>query len=518
MGNRSKIVVIGLDGGTWDLLDVWMKQGIMPNLSRMVQEGTAGVLESTPNPSSVPGWVSLVTGMNPGKHGVFSLTTRSMDGVTDWVSGKAIRSPRVWDYLGEQGRSVCILNMPLTYPPEKVNGFLMCDYFAPRSGAIVSYPAEFHSSLSKEIGGYSIHLYDDSHDMAGYLLRLKEATQQRSDALQFMMQNHDLDFYMLCFETLARTQRGIWKRLDPREPEYNDPQSAVFRERAFACFTIIDDTLGKLMDLLGEDGNLFVVSEHGECALKGFFMADHWLSDLGLLEYSSLSLSRTKLSQRLGLTNPSKSKVECMNLSVGHEGAIQWDRTLAFAGQNYERAIRISDNLKHGGGRVHGMTYNEVREQIEQKLMELKDKDGLPAVAKVLRHDEIYHGPYVSEAADLLVEMAIPGFRIKSGLQLQANSYFKPVTEPWGDDQRQGVLAAWGRGVKRGGRIAGASVMDITPTVLHLSGVPVPDDVDGRVLAELFGPTSVVPSDRTSPFGLPQVQQDLIGAGPLGEK
>ncbi len=487
METRARVIVIGMDGATWDLLGPWMKEGMMPNLAWLVREGASGGLMSTPNPSSAPAWSSFMTGKNPGKHGVFSFTSRASDGTQGWVSSRAIKARKLWHYLGEHGRKVCTINVPLSYPPEEVNGFMMCDFLTPPGAPTVSYPADFYATLVREIGAYLIQPRDDLNPGGEYFKSLKEATKNRHDALCYMLDNHDLDFLMLVFEAPDRIQHKAFKCLDPKEPEYNLPYSPFLREKAMECFAIIDNALGSVVKRLRENDCLFIVSDHGFGALKGWFLADNWLSDIGLLKFSRVTLAAEKLARRFGLVKSEPAEaIEFLRVKARQHNAIRWQDSLAFTGHISERALHINRRAGNGRSPLKGSDYETVLDFLRKEILEVKDPSGAKAVAEAVRPAEIYHGPYVSEAPDLIVNMRDPGVRMKRGISVRNRGYFQLENSPQGDHLPEGILVAWGKNVCPGSQINGASIMDMAPTILHTMGLPVPEDMDGQVLAGLY--------------------------------
>lgn len=494
MTSRAKVIVLGLDGGTWDLLGPWMDEGFMPNLAKLVREGASGRLDPMLTPCYFPGWASAMTGNNPGKHGVFALTAPGPDGRRRFATTETNRARKLWQILGEQGWTVGVMNLPPSYPPEQVNGYVVTDDSRPPDDPGISYPADFYAQLDKAIGGYQIHKFNSSRDISGYLDRLTSAMKSRRDALCYMMENLDVNFYVMCFEAPERIAYGLWKYLDRREEMYSDPAAVPLREKAIKCFAVIDETFGHAMRLAGEDGYVIIFSCHGFLPLKGFFLADHFLRELGLLRLSQFSLVTRRIAKRLGLAAQKHQQgYECTPLAGENEELIRWKDTLAFTGHHVDRAIYLLRKPDDMAASRKRRDYEKTLHTIKERLLELKDNHGRRAVAQVLTPEEVYYGPYIGEAPDLTVIMADPSIRIKRGIFMRVRSCFQDVNTPWGNQAGGGILAAWGKKIHRGSTVTGASVMDIAPTILHLAGLPVPKDMDGRVLTELMKP-ALVPS------------------------
>ncbi len=496
MTSKPKVIVLGLDGGTWDLLGPWMADGLMPNLARLVREGTSGSLDPMHTPCFFPGWASAMTGKNPGKHGMFALTAPGPDGKRHFASSETNRARKIWQIMGEHGWTVGVVNVPPTFPPEPVNGYLVSDDSRPPSDPRISYPADFYARLVNDIGGYAIHKYNSSRDISGYLDRLTSATRNRKDALCYMMGNLDIDFFVMSFEAPERIAYGLWKYLDKREELYSDPAAAPLREKAIECFEVIDEAFGHAMRLAGEDGHVIIFSCHGFHSLKGYFLADHFLSDLGFMKLNRLNIVTNRFARRLGLASPRpQQSYECQQLMGEHEEMVRWKDSVAYTGHHVDRAVHLlrrPDEIAASGKR---RDHEKALRTIQKKLLELNDNHGRRAVAQALTPEEAYYGPYTGEAPDLTVVMADLGIRIKRGIFMRVRSYFQDTKTPWGNQAGSGILAAWGKNINRGGTVKGGSVMDIAPSILHLTGLPVPEDMDGRVLTGLLEPVPATTSN-----------------------
>ena len=153
-------MIIGLDGATWTVIDPWIKDGTLPHLARLRQEGSWGNLRSTIPPITAAAWSTFMTGKRPGKHGVFHFIKlfdddgSTANGQPELVSGRSIKSSTLWDILGHQERRAVLVNIPLTYPPRAVNGVMITGLLTPSSAKVFTYPLE----LSQQISDYKIDL------------------------------------------------------------------------------------------------------------------------------------------------------------------------------------------------------------------------------------------------------------------------------------------------------------------------------------------------------------------------
>ena len=128
---NSRLLILGLDGGTFDILLPWMQKGFLPNLGKIYDEGVSGPLRTILPPITAPAWTSFYTGKNPGKHGIFEFFIKRENSYQEVaVNSTFCKSKTLWDYLAEENKKVAVLNVPMTYPPQKVNGIMICDFLS----------------------------------------------------------------------------------------------------------------------------------------------------------------------------------------------------------------------------------------------------------------------------------------------------------------------------------------------------------------------------------------------------
>ncbi|MHB1391451.1 MAG: alkaline phosphatase family protein [Thermoleophilia bacterium] len=129
--DNGKLLILGFDGTSPDLLQRWVDEGKLPTLAKIITAGAFGPLESVPNMSSAPAWSSFSTGKNPGKHGTMSFTERNHDNYRyTYFNGAHRRAESFWTMLcGE--KTGCVVNVHMTYPAESINGCMISGLDAP---------------------------------------------------------------------------------------------------------------------------------------------------------------------------------------------------------------------------------------------------------------------------------------------------------------------------------------------------------------------------------------------------
>ncbi len=499
----SRVLVIGIDGGTLDLLRPWAEEGLLPHLARLMDEGAWGPLESTLPPVTSPAWPSFATGKNPGKHSVFDFI-RPQGGEFDLVNSTSIQARTLWRILSDAGRRVGVINAPVTYPPEPVNGFLIGGLLSPLGGRF-TYPDGLLEPYRQELGPYRILpsvQYKPGNEEA-FLADLLDLVEQRRRYALRLMADHPWDFMMVHFQSTDVLQHGLWKLLDPTHPLHDAQAAARFGSTIRQVFQRIDAAVGQMAEQAGDEATVIVMSDHGFGPLHWVVNLNLALLDAGLLQLRRDALTRLKAAlfragltpaaawraiERVGLQNlvnrvsrSTRNKVVGRFLSFDD---VDWSRTRAYS---IGHVGQIYVNLK--GREPHGIVepgadYEAARQQVIEALSALRHpQTGQPLLERVIPGEQAAHGPYAGRGPDL--HLVFDGYRVIA-FPLFATDHRLFTRQIRGDSgchRLHGLLIACGPAIRRG-RAEGARILDLAPTILHLMGLPVPDDMDGRVLTE----------------------------------
>ncbi len=543
----NRVLVVGIDGGTLDLIRPWAGEGHLPNLARLMDEGAWGLLESTLPPVTSPAWPTFATGKNPGKHGVFDFI-HPRGGDFDMVNATSIRSRTLWQILSDAGRRVGVINVPVTYPPQPVNGFLIGGLLSPLTGRI-TYPPGLLEPYLEELGAYrivpSVQYKEGNEEL--FIADLLDLVDRRGRYALRLMEDHPWDFFMVHFQATDVLQHAFWKFVDPTHPRHNPEAAARFVPQMRRVFERIDDFIGQMVERIEGEGTVIVMSDHGFGPLHWVVNLNLFLLEAGLLQLRGNPSTRLRSSlfragltpasvwrliERAGLQNyvwliskSTRNRVVSKFLSFGD---VDWSRTVAYSighvGQIY---INLKGREPHGIVEP-GAEYEAVRRRVVEALKELRHPEtGKPLVDRVIPGEQVAHGPYAHRGPDLHVvfdgyrAIAFPLFATDSRLvtrQIRGDS---------GCHRLHGLLVAWGADIRPGLAPEGAHIMDLAPTILHLMGLPVPDDMDGRVLSSMLSSdrpvryehvaaTEVGPETGLSAEETAEVEDRLRALGYLG--
>ncbi len=483
---RAKLVVIGLDGATWQLLDPLIAQGRLPNLARLRREGASGVLRSCILPWTFPAWRVYSSGRNPGKLGVFWFSGVDWSRRTFYLNtASSFSGPDLWDYLNAHGIRTGVIDMPATYPPRPIDGFMISGYPAEEDKAF-TYPLALQDEIRTKFG-YKTYADASPDDPAAYVAEQQEIIRSRFAVARYLLD--EVDFLHLTIFCIDQVQHHFW----------ND-------ERLFQTWEVIDEELGRFVNQ--PRYTYLFMSDHGfgPGPITEVFQLNNWLAQEGYLRlrrHSADVLYRFGLTKRKALRIAKALGIDRWlrrNLPPSIRRAVPLRQEATGEAMMLDRAPLIDWERSQVLADGHGLLYfnphlspaqkNQLRRELLDKLTALRSpRTGLPVAAHVYTKEEIYHGPHLERAPDLIL-LGRDGCLIKDGIGGR-ETFQPPETERWNAKHAlDGLFLGWGRHIQAGITVQDASLVDIAPTVLHLMGCPVPKDMDGRVLSEIFMPES----------------------------
>lgn len=446
----SKVLLIGFDGVSFDKIAWLVKKEKLPNFAKFIEKGCTGTMMSTIPPISAPAWASLVTGMNPGKHGIFFFLTPDEHVVlSDRIVGKTL-----WDIIGNSGRRVIVVNMPLTYPPYPVNGVMISGFPCP-SNTLSVYPKRLTNKLNEAVPEYMV---DSPHKAPGYVgmnkheffNELCDVTEKRLDMTLFLMKEYEWDFCVVVFTSPDRVQHVFW----------NEDSEYLLR-----YYEVLDSVLGRL-DRKNEVVT-FVVSDHGFETHSISFGINNWLQKQGFLKTKgALSKKETfRVIDTLRRVMPSRIK-KLLPSDVRKKvrsPQIEYSHTLAYS--PFPSAI---------------ISQSTCKEQIRELFYELD------FVEKVYDKEEIYKGGHLKDAPDLFLALK-DGYESKVWAKDVIEVVKKPPknkTSKTGTHQgilaQKAVFMAKGKNIRKGRM--NLEIVDVAPTILKIMQIPKPPVMDGKVL------------------------------------
>lgn len=510
-----KTLVIGLDGVTFDLLGPWIEAGELPNLRRLMEQGAWGKLRTTLPPISSSSWSSFVTGVNPGKHGLVDFVYPGADSYKVTMINSTSRQTRsLWDWLNDAGYGVGLLGIPTTYPPEPVDGFMISGFLAPGPDSDWAYPPELKAELEAQLGHFQLspdERFRSTARLDRFLEDLTASVENRTQAALYLMRTRPWDLFAVVYWDTDMVQHEAWRLLDPHHPRYDRAEAELHREQILDFHRKVDADVGRLLEQVDSDTLIIVMSDHGFGSVHSFFLTNNWLASLGLLKFKRTPWTTAKrllfrlgytplrmfrIAKALGLARLRKQvrfqqKARLVNRLFLSFDDVDWDRTRAFSIGSFGQVYINAAGIRPQGIVQPGTEYETLKAWIAEQALALRDpRSGEPLVERVYRREEIYSGPYIARTPDLIVQPQGWEYMAFGHADFGSNQLVEAITGLSGHHRPDGVLILAGGGVKPGTQLQGANILDLTPTILHAMGVAVPEELDGRVLSDAFGPES----------------------------
>jgi predicted AlkP superfamily phosphohydrolase/phosphomutase len=500
--------VVGLDGAAWHLLRPLLEEGAMPHLQEVVASGASGTLASTVPPVTPPAWTSAVTGVNPGRHGIYGFHRgHAQYEHQELMHAGAVRTATLWEMLNAQDATAGIFNLPLTYPPQALDGWMVSGFMTPGMGLQLkgfAYPPNLQESILSWEPDYTIEIKanqeQDWRD-AALAERALKAIRQRHQVLERILDTHPVDVLFAVLETPDRLQHLYYRYMDPAEPAYNSDAARRVRGAITECFRAMDDIIGLVAGRV-DQGRMIVCSDHGFTAWDVSVHTNALLQEWGYLSLkpgtrlmqNPVVARAVPLARRftpVGLRRRAKKKTL---------DAIDWSKTRAFAAVYYQEGIFVNVEGRERWGIVPPGELEQVKDELADRFLSLRGPDGGPVTDGVWRSQEVFHGDALEGAPDLVLSMRDHRFVIDDDV-----FHNRPFTDhrdlPRGGHHPDGIVAVAGSGVAAGGKID-ASIVDITPTLLYMSGLKIPEGLDGGIMDRAFEPAHL---DGTPPESMPPV-------------
>jgi len=501
----KRVLVIGLDGGTWQIFDKFMAADAMPNMQRLCEHGYKAPLMSTVPAITPTAWTSLSTGMNPGKHGAFGFTSqkRAAGGyVAPPVRRDTVEQPSLWRRLSEAGKTCYVLSVPMTFPAEPINGGLVTGMFTPDVDSHCVHPPELKEELLSA-GAMPMFRLDVTqrisrgrsdqqmrraleNDGELYFKDLLEVTESMRRTV-FHLLDRPWDLFFPVFIGTDRIQHVLHDKIISIGPE----GKGQLGQRIRGFYQRIDEIIGEMVEAAGKDTLCVLMSDHGFGPCAGQFSVGRWLLDNGYSNYQPRRLHKfaRAVLDRLGAKWFVRKKLSGKFFSRGMSGAVplDWSNTRAFFVQG---AFGVRANVR--GREQHGIVepgaeFNTLIAELRKNLADIADPvTGRPVIKATHLPSEIYHGPELEWAPDIILEPSDElGHTFARG-GLENPNLVEPMAHSVGSHRSDGILLFAGPDVRPNHADHTANITDVAPTVLRLLGLPVPTEMDGELLEDAF--------------------------------
>lgn len=483
----------------------------MPQLSRLLEGGISGPLTSTYPPLTGPAWSSFMTGKTPAQHGVLEFfrrhpgTYRQELNTRQDIDGKSL-----WSYLSEAGKSTGVMGVPLTYPPEPVNGFMITGLLTPPGRRDFIYPPGLLDELESHLGSYILR-HDEKyrkHNPFPLIKEEYEVLENNTRAALYLMNHKKWDFFMVHILGTDRIQHEFWHTLDPQHPAHDSSESEHLGDVVADYFAKLDVSVGRLLANLEDDTAVLLMSDHGFGPVYKFINFNTWLLKQGYLRLKRnpqtifrqlllkfgfnytvfanlvLKLGFGRQTVRMGRAKRENWQRRLF-LSLND---VDWSRSKAYSMGNFGQLYVNLVGREPAGCVQPGPAYEALLQELTERLQSMLDpEDGRPVIERIMRREEVYQGIYADQAPDLVFFTRDMQYKAMGLSDFSSAKVFEPVFGTTGHHRMNGILVSYLPGVfKRNEQLQNANIYDLAPTILYLMGVKIPSSMDGQVLLDLF--------------------------------
>lgn len=500
--NNRKVVVIGIDGASIEVIASLVRKGRLPTFQRLLNLGNWGNITSTVPPISPLAWCSLATGLNPGQHGVFDFISMSYHNGRQKSrinTSHVIKHRTFWDFASRAGKKVIIYNYPFTFPQYPVNGILISGFPCPLD-SISIYPAHQKKDLKRQGLEFTAEPMKVSRDYNLSEIRelIRESisiTDQQTQLVNYLKKKNKWDLFVCANTTLDRTQHALWGYLH----ENNDQKSRILREELFKLYEAVDRFISKIISDLPDGTTTFIISDHGFEELDCYFGINNWLVQSGFLRirrpiikdggaksvlrklmYKVPQLARlVKLLQIQPIESIFSRLSELATASIDFKNSLAWS--------DYPYGIRINEKQFRTTSELERFK----RALITRLLSLQENKNGTKVIAEVDTREVLFHGDFL-QLAPHLVLTPTSGFETRQWTKkniieyVDKNSGRIPKTGTHSSAHaRKGIFIAYGTKTIEPGN-TNPTVFEFAPLVLHALGLTPPHSIMDKRLLEIF--------------------------------
>ena len=471
-GAQPKVLVIGLDGIPSNLLFNDLLKDL-PNIKTMADNGLFATLESCHPPITVPAWMVMMTSKSPGELGIYGWRHRKGFSYNEgWIANSlSIKEPRVWDLLAKEGKKVCLIGIPPSYPPTQVNGSLISCSLTPKNSKSFTHPPQLAGEVENIVGGnYLFDIPFRIEDRNEALNKLYEMTDKRFKVINHLLKKGKWDYFMFVEIGFDRLHHMFWKYYDSTHPKYEP--SNKYHKVIPEYYKYVDGKIGEILSTIDDDTYVLLVSDHGTASMKGAFCINEWLINEGYLVLKKYPNSIADLDN----------------------SEVDWDKTTAWGWGGYYARIFFNVKGRESNGKIPMDKFHTVREDLKRKLLTIEGPQGQKFDNKVFCPEDLYDESNGSKP-DLIVYLDNLSWR--SAGTIGHNTFYLSENDAGPDDSvhwMDGVFILYKRdrvnhssNPSNGNNIKlnNLSIYDVAPTILDIMNSPIPAKMQGKVVEEV---------------------------------
>jgi predicted AlkP superfamily phosphohydrolase/phosphomutase len=456
----EKLFVIGLDCFDPTLaFDRWSED--LPCIRALMEHSYYGRLESTIPPITVPAWTCMLSGRDPGEHGIYGFRNRADHSYEQMTIATAdqVAYARVWDYVSEAGGRSIVVGVPQTYPVKPINGIVVSSFLTPSTMSKYTHPPEFKNEIANVIGEYMLDVPNfRTEDKVQLLQDIYRMSRQRFDLVEHLLETQDRwDLFMFVDMGPDRIHHGLWKYIDPAHPKHQagNPLENTIRK----YYQFIDQRIAQLQRKLPQDAALIVMSDHGAQAMLGGLCINDWLIQEGYLVLAD---------KPPGVTSLDLCEVD-------------WAKTTAWGSGGYYGRVFLNIQGREPQGVIQPEKATAFARELAARIEVIPGPSGRPLGNRVFLPGEIF-AQTKNIPPDLIVYLSDLAWRAVGSVGNPSMYVFENDTGPDDANHAQHGMYILGKPGQVTGRRVDRTWQAVAPTMLETLGLDVPPEMSDERL------------------------------------
>ncbi|WP_339138541.1 MAG: alkaline phosphatase family protein [Candidatus Electrothrix sp. GW3-4] len=484
-----KLYVIGIDGATYRVIQPLLAAGKLPHIQRIMSEGGSGRLMSTVPPLSPVAWTTITTGAKPSSHGITEFLAHDKTTKNNFLFDASHRKvDPIWTVAGSVGKRSCVINVPLTYPVDHLNGFMISGLGTPPTQNGHAYPMEDFEEMKQAIGRYDIDInFLKNKKKTKIAESLRQVTQGRRRCFNFLLDREPWDLFFFVFTNTDRAQHFFWQEYE----ETNGPLADMIPY----CYQEADRAVGQVMERAeAEEGMVMIVSDHGFGPLNNSFSLSNWLHDKGLLTSTGTKVRENPLKKtakkiipdqliKVLLSTIFKNRWKFTGPSADLDKWIDWEKTKIYSHKKIDTVFLFTNDEAFSNAAERAAVIRQLRKD----MLAVTDPSTGENIILDLVDGNLLFGEDKATTPDLVLIPA-NGYNFSFDSQdIERENPFVGIPRLWsGNHESEGVFMAWGKHINAGTEYGELSIMDVMPTMCYILDLPIPSWAEGKVVRQAF--------------------------------
>lgn len=482
-----------LDSAEHTVLEALVEAGRMPTLAALAARGRTVPLASDGDTLDGSVFQTLLTGVNPGRHGIHKYQ-QLVPGTYAYALSKAAQSPepQLWNVFSEQGLRCCVFDPPKAFPTPGFNGRMIASWgsYSPAAdpGCV---PDTLYDDLTRRFGAHPMRIQHALPLSPEHYARARQtlvgAARLRTDAALWMLDDGPWDFVVIAYSESHVAAHQFWQLRDPAHPLYDGLSAERCGEAVEAVYEAIDAGLARLLEALPDDAHVVVLTQQGvEHNYSGSHLLPPWLARRAGRPYRRHPLQGldavlpSELRNRIRRALPERATNSLVRRKFPPDGPVYM-----LPGSEYGALLRVNLEGREPAGVVHRAAYRDTLDALCADLLRLENPaTGRPAVRKIVRTHDVYDGPRLDDLPDAVVcwrtDRPITALRCPQHGLVDRGISFTDITHSKHTDEGLAVFA--GPGMAPGRTAERHDLRDLTATLYTLAGLNVPGSLEGRTI------------------------------------